>query len=359
MIKAIGLFSGGLDSILAGRLIRDQGIEGEALHVYTTFEGPRRKSESERADEAGKKESGSIPTSPDKVHEKNRVHPCAAVSDRAAKLWIGLTTVDVSEEFLEMVRRPRFGYGSGVNPCLDCRITMLKKAKARMEAVGAQFVFTGEVLGQRPMTQRRDTLRKVERESGLDGLLLRPLSAQLLPPTVPEREGWVDRARLLDLSGRSRKPQIELAKKWGITDYPQPAGGCFLTDKTLARRIKDVLSHTNTLSKKDLILSKVGRHFRLSDSVKVIVGRWEAENDFLERYAEGRWTFEVVGVPGPIALAEGTLSSEAIREVAELVARYSDAKTAASAEVRYSHEDKERTIEVSPADDARIAAWRI
>ena len=353
MMKAIGLFSGGLDSILAMRLIRDQGIEVNALHVYTTFSSPSPSDESEN------KESGRTFTNPDKAHEKIRVHPCASVSNMAAQLGIGLTAVDVSENFLEMVRHPRFGYGSGVNPCLDCRITMLRKAKTRMEAVGAQFVFTGEVLGQRPMTQRRDTLCKVERESGLGGLLLRPLSAQLLPPTVPEQEGWVDRARLLDLSGRSRKPQIELARQWGITDYPQPAGGCFLTDKTLARRIKDVLSHTGALSKEDLILSKVGRHFRLSDAVKVIVGRWEAENDFLERYAEGRWTFEVVGVPGPIALAEGVLTPEAIREVAALVARYSDAKRDVSAEVRYTHEERERTIEVSPADDARIATWRI
>ncbi|OPX22803.1 MAG: hypothetical protein B1H02_05705 [Candidatus Latescibacteria bacterium 4484_107] len=353
MIKAIGLFSGGLDSILAVRMIRDQGIEVDALHVYTTFESPS------SADEAGRKESERNPTNPDKANEKIREHPCASVSNMAAKLWIGLTTMDVSEDFLEMIRHPRFGYGSGINPCLDCRITMLRKAKARMETLGAQFVFTGEVLGQRPMTQRRDTLRKVERESGLEGLLLRPLSAKLLSPTVPEQEGWVDRARLLDLSGRSRKPQIELARQWGITDYPQPAGGCFLTDKTLARRIKDVLSHTGSLSKEDLILSKVGRHFRLSDSVKVIVGRWEAENDFLERYAEGRWMFQVVGAPGPIALAEGTLSSETIRKVAALVARYSDAKREASVEVRYTYEERERMVEVSPADDARIAPWRI
>ncbi|MCK5328185.1 MAG: thiamine biosynthesis protein [Candidatus Latescibacteria bacterium] len=332
MIKAVGLFSGGLDSALAMRLIRDLGIEVDALHFYTTFVSPQRKGEVDRTDE---------------------------IRRRAASLGITLTLVDATEEFLEMIRRPRFGYGSGVNPCLDCRIVTLKKAKARMEAVGAQFVFTGEVLGQRPMTQRRDTLRLVERESGLEGLLLRPLSAQLLPPTVPEQEGGVDRARLLDLSGRSRKPQIELARQWGITDYPQPAGGCFLTDKTLARRIKDVLSHTDALSKENLILSKVGRHFRLSDSVKVIVGRWEAENDFLERYAEGRWTFEVVGVPGPIALAEGDLSSEAILKVAALVARYSDAKGEASVQVRYTHEEREGTVEASPADDARIAGWRI
>jgi tRNA U34 2-thiouridine synthase MnmA/TrmU len=332
MIQAIGLFSGGLDSTLAIRLIRDQGISVDALHVYTTFEALHRQGETARADD---------------------------VRQMAAQVGVALTSRDVSEDFLEMVRRPRFGYGSGINPCLDCRITMLRKAKARMDAVGAQFVFTGEVLGQRPMTQRRDTLRVVERESGLDGLLLRPLSAKLLSPTVPEQEGWVDRAHLLDLSGRSRKPQIELARQWGITDYPQPAGGCFLTDKTLARRIEDVLSHTGTLSKEDLILSKVGRHFRLSDSVKVIVGRWEAENDFLERYAEGRWTFEVVGVPGPIALAEGDLSPEAIREVAELVARYSDAKREASVQVRYTHEEREGTVESSPTDDARIAPWRI
>ena len=260
-----------------------------------------------------------------------------------------------------MIRRPRFGYGSGANPCLDCRIMTLRKAKARMEAIGAQFVFTGEVLGQRPMSQRRDTLRIVERESGLDGLLLRPLSAQLLPPTVPEQEGWVDRVRLLDLSGRSRKPQIELALRWGIADYPQPAGGCFLTDKTLARRIFDLRSHgkEENLSKEDLILSKVGRHFRLSDSVKVIVGRREGENDFLQRYAEGRWTLEAADVPGPLALVEGELSPEAARQAAALVARYSDGKTEERVEVHISRGEEAYIVVVSPADDARIEAWRI
>jgi len=339
-MKAVGLFSGGLDSTLAAKLISDQGVEVDALHIYTAFASPPRKGELGRDDEAGR------------AGEARRM---------ASQLGIELTLVDGSEDFLEMIRRPRFGYGSGANPCLDCRIMTLRKAKARMEAIGAQFVFTGEVLGQRPMSQRRDTLRIVERESALDGLLLRPLSAKLLPPTVPEQEGWVDRARLLDLSGRSRKPQIELARRWGIIDYPQPAGGCFLTDKTLARRIFDLRSHgkERDLSGEDLILSKVGRHFRLSDSVKVIVGRREGENNFLQRYAEGRWTLEVADYPGPLALVEGELSPEAARQAAALVARYSDGKTAERVEVHISRGEEEYIVAVSPAEDARIEAWRI
>ena len=339
-MKAVGLFSGGLDSTLAAKLISDQGVEVDAFHIYTTFASPAREGE------PGGANGG------DRAGEARRM---------ASQLGIELTLVDGSEDFLEMIRRPRFGYGSGANPCLDCRIMTLRKAKTRMEAIGAQFVFTGEVLGQRPMSQRRDTLRIVERESALDGLLLRPLSAKLLPSTVPEQEGWVDRARLLDLSGRSRKPQIELARRWGITDYPQPAGGCFLTDKTLARRIFDLRSHgkEENLSKEDLILSKVGRHFRLSDSVKVIVGRREGENDFLQGYAKGRWTFEAVDVPGPLALAEGELSPAAIRKTAALVAHYSDGKRAERVEVRYTYGAEEGTVEVPPADDARIEAWRI
>ncbi|MFH1007828.1 MAG: thiamine biosynthesis protein [Candidatus Latescibacterota bacterium] len=334
MTKAVGLFSGGLDSVLALALIRDQGIRVQALHFYTTFASPGRKGGVDRAEE---------------------------VRRRAANLGINLTLMDATEDFLEMIRHPRFGYGSGVNPCLDCRVISLRKAKVVMEAVGAHFVFTGEVLGQRPMSQRRDTLRVVERESGLEGRLLRPLSARLLPPSVPEQKGWVDRARLLDLSGRSRRPQIALAREYGITDYPQPAGGCFLTDKILARRILDLLPRRRerALSREDLILSRIGRHFRLSDVAKVIVGRWEAENDFLEGYAQDRWVFQVVAIPGPVALALGTLSPAEISQAASLVARYGDAKMEPLVQVRYSRNEEAHLIVVPPATDAESAAWRI
>jgi len=202
----------------------------------------------------------------------------------AADLGIEIELADISGEYLRMLTRPKFGYGSAINPCVDCRILMLKRARKYMAEIGAHFVFTGEVLGQRPMSQRRDTLRIVERESGLEGLLLRPLSAKLLPPTLPEQKGWIDRERLLAIQGRSRKEQMKLIRERGIADYPQPAGGCcFLTDQNYARKLRDLLAHMSEdeeLTMEHVMLLKVGRHFRLPDGTKVIVGRDEGETRF-------------------------------------------------------------------------------
>ena len=192
--KAIALLSGGLDSTLAVKLVLDQGIQVEALNYVTPFCQCNRKGRCE----------------------------AARVAD---EFGIPCKTIAVTDEFFELIRHPKHGYGSGMNPCLDCRILMFSRARQRMEETGADFVFTGEVLGERPMSQRRDAMRIIERESGLEGRLLRPLSAKLLPPTHPEQEGLVDREKLLSISGRSRKPQMALAKELGIYDYPCPAGG--------------------------------------------------------------------------------------------------------------------------------------
>ncbi|HSM91282.1 MAG TPA: 7-cyano-7-deazaguanine synthase, partial [Anaeromyxobacteraceae bacterium] len=269
--KAIGLISGGLDSTLALALVKAQGIEVKAVTFYTGFciaETQRRR---------GGRADGSMPR-----NEALRA---------AADLEADVELVDISgPEYLEMLLHPRFGYGANANPCVDCRIFMMRKAKEIMEREGADFVFTGEVLGQRPKSQRRDTLRIVERESKMDGRLLRPLSAKLLKPTIPEEEGLVDRARLLDVSGRGRQRQIALAGELGLTDWPQPAGGCcFLTDESFSKKFFDLLSAREAagegrrITQEEVILLTVGRHFRLSPRAKLIVGRNEMENALLER----------------------------------------------------------------------------
>src|SRR5574341_332534 len=270
--KAIGLLSGGLDSTLALALVKRQGIEVKAITFYTGFcitETQRRK---------GGRSDGSMPR-----NEALRA---------AADLEADVEFVDISgPEYLEMLLHPRFGYGANANPCVDCRIFMMRKAKEIMEREGADFVFTGEVLGQRPKSQRRDTLRIIERESGLDGRLLRPLSAKLLPPTIPEREGLVDREKLLDISGRSRHRQVELARELGIADWPQPAGGCcYLTDEAFARKFFDILGareaagQPRRLSREDVVLLSTGRHFRISPRARLVVGRSEVENALLEHH---------------------------------------------------------------------------
>ena len=267
--KAIAMISGGLDSTLALALVKAQGIEVKAINFYTGFcitETQRRK---------GGRPDGTIPQ-----NEALRA---------AADLEVDIEYVDLSESgYLDMLVHPKYGYGATANPCVDCRIFMMRRAREIMEAEGAAFVFTGEVLGQRPKSQRRDTLRIIERDSGLDGRLLRPLSAKLLPPTIPEREGIVDRERLLDISGRSRQRQMELARALGVTDWPQPAGGCcYLTDESFSKKFFDVLDAREAtgegrrITRDDVVLLSTGRHFRLSPRAKLVVGRTEVENVLL------------------------------------------------------------------------------
>src|SRR3990172_5077850 len=211
-MKALALLSGGLDSTLAAKVILEQGIELEALNFLTVF-----------------------------CTCTNRGATCLASQKAVETLGIPLKVFNISEEYLEIVKHPKHGYGSNMNPCIDCRIFIMKKTKAYMEKSGASFIVTGEVLGERPMSQRRDAMRLIEKEAGLEGVILRPLSAKLLPVTVPEKEGWVNRETLLAFQGRSRKPQMKLADHYGIHDYPSPAGGCLLTDPGFARRMKDLM----------------------------------------------------------------------------------------------------------------------
>ncbi len=291
-IRAIGLFSGGLDSMLAARLLTNQGIEVELLTFVTPFFGAER----------------------------------ARVS--AGVLGLALREVDLTDQYLGLLYAPPHGFGKGHNPCIDCHILMLKEAGTLMQAEGFHFLFTGEVLGQRPMSQHRRALELVARGSGFAEVVLRPLSAKLLPPTRPEREGWVDRDRLLDLSGRGRKRQMALAAQFGIREYPSPAGGCLLTDLGYAARLKELLAHQETVARQDLELLKWGRHFRLPQGgPKVVVGRTQRENEALAALTRnGDLTVKVQRLPGPLVLVPGGGGLEVARAAARLAAAYSDAR---------------------------------
>lgn len=293
-VQAIGLISGGLDSILALRLMLDQGLGLEALHVVLPVHHPK---------------------------------TLTWVREVTARMGVPLHVVDAEEPFLSILRRPRHGYGGGLNPCLDCHVLLLRLAAERMREVGAALVFTGEVLGERPMSQHQIGLDLVERKSGLVGRLLRPLSALLLPPTIPEQEGLVDRSRLLDIQGRRRLRQIELARQYGIADFPPPAGGCCLTNADTSRRLRDLMAHTPDFTANDFYLVRVGRHFRLSPQAKVVVGRDEAENERLVKLGQaGDLFLEVWEGGSPVALLRGPADEPRLRTAAAITARYSDVR---------------------------------
>jgi len=332
--RAIGMLSGGLDSTLALRLMSDQGIEVLAINFYTGFcitETQRRL--------GGRAKDGKVPR-----NEALRAR---------ADLGVEVEMVDLSDSgYLDVVANPKYGYGANANPCVDCRVFMMSRARRIMEERGADFVFTGEVLGQRPMSQRRDTLGIIERKSGLVGRLLRPLSAKLLPPTIAELEGKVDRNQLLAISGRGRKPQMALAEQLGVEDYPQPAGGCcFLTDESFGRKFHDLLDHraVRKIDKDEIVLLATGRHFRLAEGVKLVVGRTEGENLVLERYADPeRWRVEAVGHKGPLALVEGEPGYEELLLASRIVARYGHGRACDEVEVSWHKGEEEDTLLVAP-----------
>ncbi len=326
-MKALALLSGGLDSILAIKLVLDQGIEVVAVNFILPFVA-------EKKDYAG---------------------------EVAKRFGIPLVRVEAGEEYLEILRNPTYGYGSGMNPCIDCRIYMLREAKRIAKEVGADFIFTGDVLGERPMSQHRKALEFEEKESGLERMILRPLSAKLLPETIPEREGWIDRSKLLDIKGRSRKPQIALAKEFGLQDeYPSPAGGCLLTYKEFASKVRDLFEHNEKVTMRDVLLLKIGRHFRFGSS-KIIVGRNEEENKILlDLQNPDDYVFEVPGCGSPITILEGAKSREAIELAAKLTARYSDANVEEKEVlVECRNEKKKKIIVVSSLDESEIARRRI
>ncbi|MFH0765677.1 MAG: tRNA (5-methylaminomethyl-2-thiouridylate)-methyltransferase, partial [Calditrichota bacterium] len=284
----------------------------------------------------------------------------------AADLGIPIEIVDISQDYLTLLHHPRYGYGKNVNPCIDCRIHMFIQARRKMEELGAQFIFTGEVLGQRPMSQRMDQLNLIAHQSGVEDILLRPLSALCLPPTRPEREGWVDRKRLFNFQGRTRKPQMALAVKLGLNTYPAPAGGCcFLTDPSYSRKVRDLWQHRSKdeMTWNDYILLKVGRHLRARPDLKIIVGRNEGENYFLNQFRGARPMLEALGIPSPLVLIDESLSlgdESKLLTAARITARYSDAKLSAeTVHVRIVREGNEKIVEVQPYQPEEVSPWVI
>jgi tRNA U34 2-thiouridine synthase MnmA/TrmU len=331
-MKALALLSGGLDSTLAIKVILEHGIEVEAISFVTPF----------------------------CLCSRGRGCGHAAASASNA-LGVELSVFDIGAEAIENVKQPKHGYGKNLNPCIDCRILMHRKAKAYMKECHASFIITGEVLGQRPKSQHRTALGTIERESGLEGLILRPLSAGLLPPTIPEKSGWVDRAKLLAISGRSRKPQIALAEQYGLADYPCPAGGCLLTDPEFSQRMRDLMTHSE-VTLDEIRLLKVGRHFRLTRGAKIVVGRNEQENMRLTELATpSDLCYEPVDVPGPTAVGRGEFDGGTTEIGARIVARYCD-KTADDClriAVRRLPDGDEQVITARPMDEKAIDALRI
>jgi len=324
--KALALLSGGLDSTLAVKLLLEQGINVEAINFMSPF--------------CLCKKGG-----------------CGA-SDVAKKFSISLKVISVGEDYLRMIRKPKHGYGRNMNPCIDCRIFMLKKAKKYAKETGADFIFTGEVLDERPMSQHLKAMTTIEEEAGLKGKILRPLSAKLLPKTAIEGNGLVSREKLLDIHGRSRKKQIELAKTFAITDYPCPAGGCLLTYKEFADKVRDLFHHKKHVTLKDIALLKLGRHFRFDEN-KIIVGRNEPENKALiQARFPADYYFEVPDCGSPITLLQGPKTRKAIEKAASLTAYYSDKKEA-KAPVKYGRNTLNKTITVTTPNPEQVERLRI
>ncbi|MDO8425941.1 MAG: hypothetical protein Q7T24_00320 [Deltaproteobacteria bacterium] len=335
MTKAVALLSGGLDSTLAVKLIIDQGIEVHALNFTSAFC---------TCNSGGAKEGG-----------------CRSESKRVAEEFgIPIKVVTKGFDYIDIVRNPKHGYGKGINPCVDCRVYMFRQAKGFMEEIGASFIVTGEVLGQRPMSQRKDAFRIIEKESGLEGLILRPLSAKQLEPTIPERTGLVDRERLLDVLGRSRKVQIELAEELDINDYPCPSGGCLLTDKIFSKKVRDLLNNKKDVTKKDLVLLKTGRHFRFNGT-KIVLGRNEADNLKLKNMVQpGDTLVEPVDFPGPVGVVSVSGNGDAVAFAGRLIVKYALEKAGGRGRLRASNCESSGEFEVdSPATEPEIEETRV
>jgi hypothetical protein len=278
---------------------------------------------------------------------------CKSESARVAtEFGVPIKVITKGLDYMELVRNPKYGYGKGMNPCVDCRMFMFVKAKEYMAEIGADFIITGEVIGQRPMSQRRDVFDRIERECGLEGLILRPLCAGHLPPTRPELDGLVDRERLMAVSGRSRRELMDKAEELDVHDYPCPSGGCLLTDKIFAKKVRDLLEHKRELTIKDLQLLKAGRHFRYH-GVKVVVGRDEADNRGIKNLVQpGDTLIEPVDFPGPLALVSGESGNGAVAFAASLVMKYSSGKFGDRCTVRASGDEGSTEFEVpAPADE--------
>ena len=312
------MISGGLDSLLAARLVKEQGVDVQGIYFDTPF------------------------CLRDKTLEDKRAK---ALKDMSRSIGVELRIEKLNGEYLAMLKDPKHGFGSNMNPCIDCKILMLAKAKELMPELGASFIITGEVLGQRPMSQYRIALEKIEKESGLEGLLLRPLSAQLLLQTIPEQKRWIKRELLAGFTGRSRRPQIELAARFGIKDYPNAAGGCLLTDPGFSRRLEDLIKH-GAMDMDNIALLKIGRHLRLGPKTKLVVGRNEKENNLLlETAKNGDYIFMPdINTPGPTCLVRGEINKDTVQISCSVACYYCRLKDEALNIEYWSYPDKEKKM---------------
>lgn len=323
--KVISLLSGGLDSILATKLMLEQGVDVTCVNYHISFASCGGNGGEDAAVKAAK------------------------------TLGVQLKIFDITKEYLDIFKKPKHGYGANVNPCIDCKIFMLRKAKEYMAKTGASFLVTGEVLGERPMSQRKDALNLIEKQAGVRGILLRPLSAKLLEPTLPETEGVINREELLDISGRGRTRQIELARKFGINEYPNPAGGCLLTDPGFANRVKDLFKH-DSVTVDELELLKAGRHFRLSEKAKLIIGRDREDNRVLMNMVKpGDICFRLTEREGPFAILRGDNDEALIKRSAAIIAQHTKFRNEPGLKVDYwqasSSERKTVSVTAAPIDE--------
>lgn len=330
LYKAVALISSGLDSLLAAKLVRDLGIEVYGVNFYFQFDSL-----------ADKVKNGGVQT---------LLEP----------FGIPIQSMDVTEDYLPILLNPEHGYGSGVNPCIDCHLFMLKKAKVIMDDIGAHFLVTGEVVGQRPMSQNKPILLHMNKISGLGNIILRPLSAKLLPVTLPEEKGWIDREKLLEIRGRSRKIQLELVKKWGIKRFGTPAGGCVLTDPIFSKRLKKFITNRGkeAVTIEILKLLRYGRHFWVTPELHVIVGRNAEENLILESYRQNRWRFFPLDERGPLVLAQGVENDAEKEVISRITARYSSGEKS-NRRIIFKSDTTQGELTVDPILDRDLEAWRV
>lgn len=329
--KVVALLSGGLDSQLAVRMMQEQGFEVSAVAIKTPF------------------------------CDFDCGRGCGfEIRERADDLNVNLKTVYLGDEYIEMLKHPKHGIGAGFNPCVDCRTMMFDAAKKHMEEIGAEFIISGEVLGQRPMSQHAPSLRTIEKDSGLIGKIVRPLSAGLLPETDPEKNGLIKRENLGMIKGRTRRAQLEMAKKYGIENPPNAGGGCLLTDPTFGLRAKDLFSHTETPTINDIDLLKVGRHFRLDEQTKFVVGRNKDENEMIKAIAlPDDILLQARDHMGPVSMLRGKNADMHVKFASSITLRYSDAPKGIQSAITISKNNITNEITAEHAEEESYIKFRI
>ena len=329
--KVVALLSGGLDSRLAVKMMQKQGFEVEAVAIKTPF------------------------------CDFDCGRGCGfEIRETADNLGVKPKTVYLGDEYIEMLKHPKHGFGSGMNPCIDCRAMMFEAGKKHMQEIGAEFIISGEVLGQRPMSQHAPALKTIEKESGLEGKIVRPLSAALLPPTDPELKGLIKREDLGRVRGRSRKEQLKMAKEFGIENPPNAGGGCLLTDPKFSIRAKDLFRHVKNPTINDIELLKLGRHYRFDQKTKLVVGRNKDEDEAIKSLAlNDDILFEAKDYVGPVALLRGN-DLQSYRELgATITLRYSDAPKENASVVAINKDGTNSEISVIPINDSAYLQYRI